>query len=232
MIQLNDVAFQYGSTGFRLSVTGLSLETGSTTALVGPSGSGKSTLLGLLSGILTPQHGSIRLAETEVASLDDAGRRAFRNSRIGMIFQELELLDYLNVRENILLPFLINPSVRMMDDARSSADDLAERLGIGGLLKRRIGQISQGERQRVAICRALVMQPDLLLADEPTGNLDPNTSQRTIDLLRELAGPEGATLVVATHDVAILDRFDRVLDLAQAEEIEIHPVTPQREISS
>ncbi|NQV24666.1 MAG: ATP-binding cassette domain-containing protein, partial [Rhodopirellula sp.] len=178
----------------------------------GPSGCGKSTLLTLLAGIAIPRRGDIRVDGRELTSLDDAARRAFRVSSVGMVFQEFELLDYLNVEENILLPFLINPAQRLTHETRSAVNRLATALGLSELLSRRIDRLSHGERQRVAIARALITNPQLLLADEPTGNLDPVTRDRIVELLLNQAAERQATLVMATHDHSLLKRFDRVID--------------------
>jgi putative ABC transport system ATP-binding protein len=132
-----------------------------------------------------------------------------------MIFQEFELLEYLTVCDNILLPYCLNSSLVLDRRVRESAKLLAESVGIAGAFRRRPGRLSQGERQRVAISRALITQPRTILADEPTGNLDPQTSQTIVDLLLEQADVRRATVLMVTHDHTLLDRFDRVVDLGQ-----------------
>jgi putative ABC transport system ATP-binding protein len=217
MIEIDDLEFRYEGDGFGLSVAELRIPAGETVALVGPSGCGKSTLLNLVAGIVTPCRGDIRVDGRELTLCDDAARRAFRISSIGMVFQEFELLDYLNVEENILLPFLLNSIQRPDHGARVDVNELAESLGLGTLLPRSIDRLSHGERQRVAIGRALITSPPLLLADEPTGNLDPSTRDHIVDLLMQHAASRQATLIMATHDLSLIDRFDRVLDFANPE---------------
>jgi putative ABC transport system ATP-binding protein len=128
------------------------------------------------------------------------------------VFQEFELLEYLSVLDNITLPYRIHPALRLDDAARDRAHSLASRLGIGDKLARLPGQLSQGERQRAAVCRSLVTGPSLLLADEPTGNLDPVNTGLVLDALFELAAESGAALLTVTHDHELLPRFDRVVD--------------------
>jgi putative ABC transport system ATP-binding protein len=129
-----------------------------------------------------------------------------------MVFQEFELLEYLNVLDNILLPFRINPSLELSGAIRERAERLASQLGLADKLARYSTKLSHGERQRVAVCRALVADPVLLLADEPTGNLDPSNTQRVLDILLEAADASGATLVTVTHDHELLERFERTVD--------------------
>ena len=214
MLEIDDMEFRYHGGGFGLRVSNLRIPTGESVALVGPSGCGKTTLLNLVAGIVVPSEGSLRFEGRELTRLDDAARRAFRISSVGMVFQEFELLEYLNVEENILLPFLLNSSQRLTHESRTSAVELADSLGLKPLLHRRIDQLSHGERQRVAIARALITNPQLLLADEPTGNLDPATRNRIVDLLFEQATTRQATLFMATHDHSLIQRFDRVIDFS------------------
>lgn len=218
MVEIDDLEFRYESDGFGLRISNLRIPAGETVALVGPSGCGKTTLLNLLSGIATPQHGTVRIEGRELTLLDDAARRAFRISSVGMVFQEFELLDYLNVEENILLPFLLNRVQRLASASREDIDELAESLGLKPLLARSIDRLSHGERQRVAIGRALIANPNMLLADEPTGNLDHSTRDRIVDLLFHHTAGRQATLVVATHDHNLIERFDRVIDFSQPEQ--------------
>ena len=128
------------------------------------------------------------------------------------MFQEFELLEYLNVLDNVLLPYRIHSALRIDPAVRERARRLADEVGIGALLDRYVTRLSQGERQRVAICRALVTEPAILLADEPTGNLDPESKERVLDILFACAGRTGATLVAVTHDHDVLPRFERVVD--------------------
>lgn len=215
MIEVEDMAFTYRRGGFRLRVDSLRIEPGGKVALLGSSGSGKTTLLHLLAGILVPQTGRIRLAGVELSRQGDAVRRDFRISRIGLVFQEFELLEYLPVRENILLPYRVNRSLRLDRAVRESVAALAESVGIGQLLDRYPGRLSQGERQRVAISRALITRPQMIFADEPTGNLDPRTSRTILEVMIEQADACGATVLMVTHDHSLLERFDRVVDLEE-----------------
>ena len=212
MIHLSDVRFHYPEGEFSIEIPSLDVEPGETVAVIGPSGSGKTTLLHLVAGITTPQFGRVVTHGIEFSGMGDAGRRDFRVRHVGLVFQEFELLEYLSVLDNILLPYRINPALRMSSVVRERARDLAREMGIADKLGRPPRRLSQGERQRVAVCRALVTEPGLLLADEPTGNLDPANKGRVLDLLLEQAGARGATLLVVTHDHDLLARFDRVID--------------------
>jgi putative ABC transport system ATP-binding protein len=214
VIRIEDLRFQYGGSGFVLRVDRLTIARGERVAVVGPSGSGKTTLLYLLAGVCTAQHGRVVVDGTDLARLSDATRRDFRIGSIGLVFQDFELIDYLNVRDNILLPYYINGSLRLDSAVRMAAEALAAAMGLDDKLRRPIDQLSQGERQRVAICRALLPGPKLLLADEPTGNLDPPNKRRILQLLMEQAESTAATLLMVTHDHSLLNAFERVIDLA------------------
>ena len=213
MIQVSDLEFSYGSSDFRLRIPELAIDRGEKVAIIGPSGLGKSTLLMLLAGIISPKSGSIRMGEVQLEGLSDAARRRFRTSKIGLVFQELELIEYLSVRENILLPFLFSRSSRKMAEVQASAESLAEATGLTSKLSRRPKQLSQGERQRVAICRAMITKPEYLLVDEPTGSLDPRTASEVIEMLFRQARANDTTMLLVTHDYSQLDRFDRTINL-------------------
>jgi ABC-type lipoprotein export system ATPase subunit len=212
MIEVKDLDFRYGEGEFRMRVPHLAVERGSAVAIIGPSGTGKTTLLNLLSGVLVPAEGRIETNGVEVNNLSDGARRSFRIENIGMVFQEFELLSYLNVLDNILLPYRINPALRLDAAVGEKAADLAESVGIGDKLRRHPDKLSQGERQRVAVCRALLTDPSIILADEPTGNLDPSNKDRVLDILFDYAKEKNATMVTVTHDHDLLGRFDRVID--------------------
>ena len=211
-VGIRDLRFGYGEGDFHLHVPQLSAKNGEALALIGPSGSGKTTLLNLIAGIAVPQSGEVVTRGVEVSRLADRERRAFRIRNVGLVFQEFELLEYLNVLDNVLLPYRIHSALRLDLEVRERARRLADEVGIGALLDRYVTRLSQGERQRVAICRALVTEPAILLADEPTGNLDPESKERVLDILFACAGRTGATLVAVTHDHDVLPRFDRVVD--------------------
>ena len=165
-----------------------------------------------LAGILVPDQGIIRLGSENLAIKTQAERRNWRISNIGLVFQEFELLEHLTVRENVLLPYFVNRDLTLDDRAESTLQDLASRLGISPYLGRKPQRLSQGERQRVALCRALINQPRLLFADEPTGNLDPDNTTTVLDLLMEEVGRRNTTLVMVTHDHSLVPRFDQLLD--------------------
>jgi putative ABC transport system ATP-binding protein len=215
MIRLDGVEFQYGRAldAFILRVPTMVIADGERWAIVGPSGCGKTTLLHLIAGIQLPRTGVITLDDVPLSTLPDADRRRIRITTIGLVFQEFELLEHLNVFENILLPYRIHASLRLTREVRSRAEHLADRVGIADKLRRPIHRLSQGERQRVAICRALVTQPRYLLADEPTGNLDPTLKLQIVDLLIDQLAQSGSTLVMVTHDASLLGRFDHVWEM-------------------
>lgn len=191
------------------------MEEGERVAVIGPSGSGKTTLLNLISGILANENGSVKVEDIEVNKLNDNQRRIFRISQIGFIFQDFELLDYLTVLDNILHPYRITNALKLDNEVRKRAAALAEQMRIGDKLKRKPNKLSQGEQQRVAICRALLPQPRLLLADEATGNLDPENKTKILDLLFNSVDMENATLLAVTHDHELLPKFDRVVDFKE-----------------
>ena len=215
MISVADLSFQYPNSGFQLSIDTLEIGLGEKLAIVGPSGSGKTTLLNLISGITVPSSGHITIDGTDMTGLSDSARREFRIRAIGMVFQQFELVEYLNVRENILLPYSINGSLRRTAGVVKQSLEAAHRLGLADKLKRFPNQLSQGEQQRVAICRAIATDPKLILADEPTGNLDPANKSRIMDLLFQQVKDGHRTLAVVTHDMNLLDGFDRVVDFEQ-----------------
>ena len=215
MVEVEDISFGFGTGGFRLRVPRISLDEGERLAIVGPSGSGKTTLLNLIAGILVPESGRIAVDGIEVTTLGDTARRRFRAGHIGFVFQDFALLDYLPARQNILYPYRITPALKLEAEVRDRADALAAACGIGDKLDRHPTELSQGEQQRVAICRALVTRPKLILSDEATGNLDPDSKVRILDLLFEQASEAGAAVLAVTHDHELLPRFERVLDFAQ-----------------
>jgi putative ABC transport system ATP-binding protein len=221
MISISGLRFRYPGGEFELNVTSLKVETGETVAVIGPSGSGKTTLLHLMAGIRLPQEGTVLTDDVEFNDLDEGARRDFRIRRIGMVFQEFELLEYLTVLDNILLPYRINGSLTLDREVRDRAVKIAQQVGIADKLNRLSTRLSHGEKQRVAVCRALIAEPVLLLADEPTGNLDPSNTTKVLDILLDAAASTGATLVTVTHDHDLLPRFNRsinVMDLLEVPE--------------
>jgi ABC-type lipoprotein export system ATPase subunit len=212
MINIKQLEFYYQAGDFKLEIPQFEISKGERVAVIGPSGSGKTTLLNLIAGILAPIAGIIQIGDIKVNELNDAGRRDFRISNIGFVFQDFELLDYLNVLDNILHLYRITRALILEKEVRKRAANLAEEMGIGDKLMRKANDLSQGEKQRAAICRALLPQPKLLLADEATGNLDPDNKELILDLLFRAVEEHNATLLAVTHDYELLKRFDRVID--------------------
>ncbi len=183
---------------------------GEAVAVVGASGSGKSTLLGLLAGLDTPSRGSVQLDGIELYDLDEDGRAALRARLLGFVFQSFQLLSPLTALENVMLPLELAND----EHAEAKARAMLERVGLGERLKHYPKYLSGGEQQRVALARAFVVHPKLLLADEPTGNLDAATGASIIDLLFELNAEAGTTLVLVTHDETLARRCGRQIRLA------------------
>ena len=187
----------------------LAIAAGESVAVVGPSGSGKSTLIGLLAGLDLPTSGQVWLNGTELSALDEDGRATARAGRIGFLFQSFELIPALTTLENVMLPLELTGAPR----AAARASEELGRVGLSDRDRHYPRQLSGGEQQRVALARALVTAPDLLFADEPTGNLDTRTGAQIIDLLFELNAARGVTLVLVTHDERIAERCARILRL-------------------
>jgi putative ABC transport system ATP-binding protein len=193
---LDDVSFTIGA--------------GEAVAVVGASGSGKSTLLSLLAGLDTPSAGIVRLDGVALSQLDEDGRARLRGAKVGFVFQSFQLLPALTALENVMLPL----ELRGDRDAQAPARRILERVGLGERLDHYPRQLSGGEQQRVALARAFVTEPDLLFADEPTGNLDTETGRAVMDLLFELNSQHGTTLVLVTHDERLAARCGRILRLS------------------
>ena len=181
---------------------------GESIAIVGASGSGKSTLLGLLAGLDAPSGGAVTLLGHDLSQLDEDGRAEVRQRHVGFVFQSFHLLPHLSALENVLLPL----SLAGRED-RALAIDCLQRVGLGERLQHTPRQLSGGEQQRVAIARAFACRPQILFADEPTGNLDARTGQQIIELLFAMNREQGATLVLVTHDPALAQRCGRSLRL-------------------
>ncbi len=211
-VTVDGLRFRYGPEGFELRVPQLAIEAGTRAAFHGPSGCGKTTLLHLMAGILRPEAGVIRIGETAISELSPARAAAFRIANIGFVFQDFALIDYLDVERNVLYPYYLNPALRLGPSDRDHARQLLGQLDLGDKIHRHVDQLSQGERQRVAICRALVTRPVLLMADEPTGGLDPDRAAAVMDLIDDLVSERSITLLMVTHDRSLFDRFDRTWD--------------------
>ncbi len=196
----------------------LTLHPGDSLAVTGPSGSGKSTLLYCLGTLDRPTTGEISIAGENPSSLNPDDLARFRNSKIGFVFQDHHLLPQLNVLENVLVPLLAGRGISTEDENR--ALKLLDRVGLKERIGHRPGQLSGGERQRVALCRALINQPLLLLADEPTGNLDPHSARDVGSLLLELNAEQKAILIVVTHSLELATRFPRRVELVDGSLVE------------
>ena len=215
MISIQNLNFCYRTGEFCLNIPEFHVSGGEKIALIGPSGSGKTTVLNLVAGIIKPVSGAVNVWDVSVSKLNDTGRRDFRVRNIGFVFQDFELLDYLNVLDNILHPYRITGALKLDKAVRARAEILTRDMGIGGKLRRTPDDLSHGEKQRVAICRALLPRPKLILADEATGNLDPDNKSLILDLLFEAVANHDATLLAVTHDHELLNRFDLVVDFQQ-----------------
>ncbi len=223
MIKIRQLAFSYRGRGQNLSswfgmrVAEFTVPQGACTALVGPSGSGKTTLLGLIAGTLRADSGSISVNNQAITNFVDSELGRYRIRNVGQVFQAFELLGYLTVVENVMLPWYISG-----DGGKAGKRKQAEELLLGvGLESKRSampGELSQGEQQRVAVCRAMLNNPSVLLADEPTGNLDQQNKQNVVDLLVEQARQNNSTLLMVTHDESLLNKFDSVLDMRHVAE--------------
>ncbi len=212
MIDIDSVEFSYGVDDFKLIISKLIISKAEKVAIVGPSGAGKTSLLKLISGILLPDSGNISIDGMIVNQLTESSRRDYRISNIGFIFQDFELLEYLDTQDNIMHPYRITKALKINSDVRNRAKTLAQELGIGHKLKSLTNNLSQGEKQRTAICRAVLTSPKLILADEATGNLDPKNKIKILDVLFRSADKTGATVIAVTHDHELLSHFDRVID--------------------
>ncbi len=215
-IQISNLKFSYASAGgFHMHIPRLDIAAGECVAIVGPSGSGKTTLLNLVAGTFVARSGEIDVAGQRLHNMTEGARRRFRIDQVGQVFQAFELLEYLSVAENILLPRLIDPDGRKSSDAQQRIQSLLASVGLQDKADKMPGELSHGERQRVAVCRAMFNRPALLLADEPTGNLDQDNKQKVVELLISQARQHDSMLMMVTHDHSMLDAFERVIDFAE-----------------
>jgi putative ABC transport system ATP-binding protein len=213
-IELNEVVRTYetGAASVQaLKGVDLELREGTATAIVGPSGSGKSTLLHICGALDRPSTGRVRVLGTDLTTADDRTLTLFRREHLGFIFQFFHLLPTLSAFENTVLPARLARASRADKDAKAKA--LLERVGLGGRLEHRPAEMSGGERQRVALARALVLDPEIILADEPTGNLDGATGAAVLQLLLELAHAEKRTVLIVTHNPEVAEACDRTITL-------------------
>ena len=213
ILQIEDLKFWYTGKGFQLEISNLKINKGSKVAILGKSGSGKTTLAHLISGILKPQSGLIRFMGQDISDLSDGERRAYRIKNIGFIFQEFELIEYLSVLDNLILPYKLNKSLSLNEETINRAKAIAGRIEIENKLHKYPNQLSGGERQRLATARALITSPALVIADEPTGNLDTQTANKVLNEIINQSSKSNSTLLMITHDPRLLESFDQVIDL-------------------
>jgi putative ABC transport system ATP-binding protein len=192
-----------------LSAIDMQVNAGEVVAILGPSGSGKSTLLGLLAGLDLPTQGRVSLLGRDLGDMDEDARAALRAGRVGFVFQSFQLLPGMSALENVALPLQIGRN----SAARAQAELLLREVGLGERLSHQPRQLSGGEQQRVALARAFAGEPEILFADEPTGNLDADSGRRIIDLLFGLRDRVGSTLLLVTHDQQLATRCDRILQI-------------------
>jgi putative ABC transport system ATP-binding protein len=213
MIRLDEVHLTLASAAGPVNVlrgVSLTVAPGETVSVVGPSGSGKSTMMMIMAGLERPSAGRVAVAGQEFGSLDEDGLARFRRDHVGIVFQSFHLVPTMNAVENVAVPL----ELAGRSDAFARAQEGLAAVGLGHRLLHYPGQLSGGEQQRVALARAFVATPKLLLADEPTGNLDTATGRTIIDLLFALQARHGTTLVLITHDPALAQRCDRMVRLA------------------
>lgn len=213
-LQVRNLCKRYATAAGELEIlkgVDLAMQPGTAVAIVGPSGSGKSTLLYLLGLLDAPTSGEIRLRGVDPAALDPTAQAGFRNEHVGFVFQDHHLLPQCTVLENVLIPTLAGTGTTAAKELR--ARELLTRVGLAERLQHRPAQLSGGERQRVAVCRALINQPVLLLADEPTGNLDRTTAEAVGSLLLELNQEQQTVLICVTHSQELAARFPRRCEL-------------------
>lgn len=214
VLELRNIVREYKSEAGVLPVlqgTNLTLKRGELVGLVGPSGSGKSTLLHTAGLLEKAEGGQVLLEGEDCMALNDAGRTRLRREKLGFVYQFHHLLPEFDARDNVAMPLMVGGMPRKT--ARVKAEELLETMGLADRSHHQPGQMSGGEQQRVAIARALVNDPRLVIADEPTGNLDPATTERVFQSLIRMARSEGAAVLVATHNMSLIQHMDRVLTL-------------------
>jgi len=209
----------------------LGLRRGEFTAIMGPSGSGKSTLMHIMAGLDSPTTGRVWLGDTDITELSDSALTVLRRRRVGFVFQSFNLVPTLDVRGNVLLPFELDGR-RPSREEQAWIDELVETLGLGGRVRHRPHELSGGQQQRVAIARALATRPDLVFADEPTGNLDSRTGREVLGLLAAASARYGQSIAMVTHDPVAASHADRILFLADGRIVRDAPRSSAEEISS
>ncbi len=210
LLSLSDITKDFGA-GPVLAGISLDIAPGELVAIMGPSGSGKSTLLHCMSGVLQPTHGAVRYGDEELSALSDAARSRLRLRHFGFVFQDGQLLPELTNLDNVALPAMLCGVSR--GKARKRAAELLDQLGLGDLADRRPAQVSGGQAQRVTIARALVTDPGIIFADEPTGALDQSTGHEVMQMLTTIVRQSGASLVMVTHDPKVADWLQRRVEI-------------------
>ncbi len=226
VLNLQDVEFGYGKSDTLIHVDALHIKRGESVFLRGPSGSGKSTLLGLIGGVLRPRSGRIEICGTDITTLSSGQRDKIRADHLGIIFQQLNLLPYLNIIQNVTLPcrFSAARMLRASQDKsiNQTAHELVGDLGIDNVLvDRKVGKLSIGQQQRVAVARALIGGPDLIIADEPTSALDSENRDRFIELLDTQRKRFECSLLFVSHDLSLAKHFDRSIDLTALNKVDV-----------
>jgi len=220
IVQIQDLRFRYRRSeegSWILDIEALEVLPRERLFLYGPSGCGKTTLLGVLAGVLEPRSGSVAILGEELTEMSARKRDTFRGEHIGYIFQMFNLLPYLNVEDNILLPLAVSPArrARLQEPPDEAARRLAGALGLAGHLGAKASELSVGQQQRVAAARALIGSPELLIADEPTSALDLDRRREFLELLFEQCAAGGTTLLFVSHDLTLESQFDRAFDLTE-----------------
>ena len=219
VLDLQNVKFGYDKSDVLIHINDLKISRGESVFLRGPSGSGKSTLLGLIGGVLRPQAGQISICGTEITALSAGPRDKIRAEHLGIIFQQLNLLPYLNILQNVTLPCRFSSAradraASRGGSAVETARQLIKDLGLdANLMSRKVGNLSIGQQQRVAVARALIGGPDLIIADEPTSALDSDNRDRFIELLNAQRKRFDCSLLFVSHDLSLANHFDRAIDL-------------------